>query len=326
MSNLDQIAKLSGFSKATVSRVLNQSPHVSQATRDIILKIMNELDYVPNGNAISLSKGQTLQIGMCTEGINEVMLPFLNSFVETASQNGYQTIIYTSGGDAKKELQAFEDLRRKRVDALVISTCVNDQALLGSYRKYGPIVAWQRMELPEIPSVAMNQYDGYMLGLEHVIGQGYTRIANAFGRPSSMNTLSRFKAYQEIMKKYDLPVHPEWSFNGIYSIREGEQLVRDLLKDDNEERPDVILCSNDLVAAGIVSEARKQLLKVPEDLAVVGFDNTELAHSLGITSIDNPIAAQAKNAFHLLMNSLNPSEVKVHQEKLQFCLVKRATT
>lgn len=85
MSNLDQIAKLSGFSKATVSRVLNRSPHVSQATRESILKIMEELDYVPNGNAISLSRGQTMQIGMVTEGINEVMLPFLNSFVETAS-------------------------------------------------------------------------------------------------------------------------------------------------------------------------------------------------------------------------------------------------
>lgn len=97
MSNLDQIAKLSGFSKATVSRVLNRSPHVSQATRESILKIMEELDYVPNGNAISLSRGQTMQIGMVTEGINEVMLPFLNSFVETASRHGYQTIIYTSG-------------------------------------------------------------------------------------------------------------------------------------------------------------------------------------------------------------------------------------
>lgn len=111
MSNLEQIAKLSGFSKATVSRVLNQSRHVSQPTRDKILAIMEELDYVPNGNAISLSKGQTMQIGLVTEGINEVMLPFLNSFVETASQYGYQTIIYTSSGDPKKSC------RRSRICA-----------------------------------------------------------------------------------------------------------------------------------------------------------------------------------------------------------------
>ena len=323
MSNLDQIAKLAGFSKATVSRVLNHSPHVSQATRDKITKIMEELDYVPNGNAISLSKGQTLQIGMVTEGINEVMLPFLNSFVETASQHGYQTIIYTSGGDPQKELQAFEDMRRKRVDALVISTCVNDLALLGSFCKYGPIVSWQRMELPEIASVAMNQYDGYKLGLEHVIERGYTRIANALGRPSSMNTLSRFKAYKDIMKKYDLPAHPDWSRTGVYSIRQGEQLVRDM-PENPLERPDAILCANDLVAAGIVSEARRRQLRIPEDLAVVGFDNTELAHTLGITSIDNPIADQAKNAFYLLLSKLNGEAAEL--QKLRFCLVQRATT
>lgn len=325
MSNLEQIAKLSGFSKATVSRVLNQSRHVSQPTRDKILAIMEELDYVPNGNAISLSKGQTLQIGMVTEGINEVMLPFLNSFVETASQYGYQTIIYTSSGDPKKELQAFEDMRRKRVDALVISTCVNELALLGSYCKYGPIVSWQRMELPQIASVAMNQYDGYMLGLEHVIGRGHTRIANAYGRPSSINTLGRIKAYEDAARKHGLAELPQWSRTGIHSIRQGEELVREMLAvEDPLQRPDAVLCANDLVAAGIVSEARRQQLRVPEDLAVVGFDNTELAHTLGITSIYNPIADQAKNAFHLLLSKLTGAGEP--QQKLQYCLVQRATT
>ncbi|OKP90902.1 transcriptional regulator [Paenibacillus helianthi] len=323
MSNLDQIAKLAGFSKATVSRVLNNSPHVSPETRDTILAIMKQLDYVPNGNAVSLSKGRTLQIGMCAEGINEAMLPFLNSFVETASQNGYQTIIYTSGGDAKQELKAFEELRRKRVDALVIITCVNDHALLGSYCKYGPIVSWQRMELPEIRSVAMNQYDGYKLGVEHVIEQGCTRIANVLGRPSSMNTLSRLAAYEEMMKKHHLPIRHEWSLTGIYSIRDGERVVRELLLGGGEH-PDAVLCANDLVAAGLLNEARRQRIRVPEDLAIVGFDNTELAHTLGITSIDNPIAAQAQNAFYLLLGKLNQAESV--QQKLQFSLVKRVTT
>ncbi|QUL54134.1 LacI family DNA-binding transcriptional regulator [Paenibacillus tritici] len=323
MSNLDQIAKLSGFSKATVSRVLNRSPHVSQATRESILKIMEELDYVPNGNAISLSRGQTMQIGMVTEGINEVMLPFLNSFVETASQHGYQTIIYTSGGDPAKELQAFEDMRRKRVDALVISTCVNDQALLGSYCKYGPIVSWQRMQLPEIQSVAMNQYDGYMLGLEHVIGRGYTRIANAWGRPTSMNTSGRIQAYQDAARKYHLEVNPKWSQTGIHSIRQGEELVRGLLLSPGEH-PNAILCANDMVAAGILSEARRLKVKVPEELAIVGFDNTELAHTLGITSIDNPIAAQAQNALYLILGKLGGAEPG--QQELEFQLVQRATT
>jgi len=322
MSTLDQIAKLSGFSKATVSRVLNNSPHVSPDTREKILAIMKETDYVPNRNAISLSKGQTQQIGMVTMNLSELILRFMNGFVETSDQYGFQTIIYTTGGDKQKELQAFEDLKRKRVDALLILTSVNDNNVISSYCKYGPIVSWQRMDHPEIPSVAMNQYDGYILALEHLIEQGYTRIANAFGRPSSINTRSRRMAYEDIMAKYNLPVVEKWNYSSIYSIRDGEQVVNSLKSE--ADRPDAILCSNDLAAAGVLSEARRQGLNVPEDLAIVGFDDSELSRSLGITTILNPIEGQAENAFLLLAPALLRRSIEL--QPLSFSLVKRETT
>ncbi|WP_339320525.1 LacI family DNA-binding transcriptional regulator [Paenibacillus sp. FSL R10-2734] len=322
MSTLDEIAKLSGFSKATVSRVLNQSPHVSKETREKILAIMKETDYVPNRNAISLSKGQTQQIGMITMDLSELILCFMNSFVEMSGRYGYQTIIYTTGGDKQKELQAFEDLKMKRVDALLILTSVNEKNVISSYCKYGPIVSWQRMDHPEIPSVAMNQYDGYALALEHLIKRGYKRIANAFGRPSSINTQSRRLAYEQIMAKYNLPIIEEWYYYTIYGIRDGEQLLRSFMAETNQ--PDVILCSNDLVAAGILSEARRQQLDVPRDLAIVGFDNSELSRTLGITTILNPIAGQAENAFLLLAPALLGQNMEL--QPLSFKLIERETT
>ncbi|MEK3867425.1 MULTISPECIES: LacI family DNA-binding transcriptional regulator [Paenibacillus] len=322
MSTLDEIAKLSGFSKATVSRVLNDSPHVSKETREKILAIMKETDYVPNRNAISLSKGQTQQIGMITLDLNELILCFMNSFVEISGRYGYQTIIYTTGGDKQKELQAFEDLKQKRVDALLILTAVNDKNVITSYCKYGPIVSWQRMDHPEIPSVAMNQYDGYALALEHLIERGYTRIANAFGRPSSINTQSRRLAYEQIMAKYNLPIVEKWYYSTIYGIRDGEQLVRTLI--GQPDQPDAILCSNDLVAVGVLSEARRQQLDVPHDLAIIGFDNSELSQTLGITTVRNPIAGQAENAFLLLAPTLLGLDMEL--QPLSFQLIKRETT
>ncbi|WP_405173373.1 LacI family DNA-binding transcriptional regulator [Paenibacillus sp. FSL H8-0260] len=322
MSTLDEIAKLSGFSKATVSRVLNDSPHVSKETREKILAIMKETDYVPNRNAISLSKGQTQQIGMITLDLNELILYFMNSFVEISGRYGYQTIIYTTGGDKQKELQAFEDLKQKRVDALLILTAVNDKNVITSYCKYGPIVSWQRMDHPEIPSVAMNQYDGYALALEHLIERGYTRIANAFGRPSSINTQSRRLAYEQIMTKYNLPIVEKWYYSTIYGIRDGEQLVRTLI--GQPDQPDAILCSNDLVAVGVLSEARRQQLDVPGDLAIIGFDNSELSQTLGITTVRNPIAGQAENAFLLLAPTLLGLDMEL--QPLSFQLIERETT
>lgn len=320
--SLDEIAKLSGFSKATVSRVLNDSPHVSKETREKILAIMKETDYVPNRNAISLSKGQTQQIGMITLELSELILSFMNSFVEISGQYGYQTIIYTTGGDKQKELQAFEDLKRKRVDAILILTSVNEKNVITSYCKYGPIVSWQRMDHPEIPSVAMNQYDGYALALEHLIERGYTRIANAFGRPSSINTRSRRLAYEQIMDKYNIPVFEGWYYSSIYGIRDGEQLVRSLMSET--DRPDAILCSNDLVAVGVLSEARRQQLDVPRDLAIIGFDNSELSQALGITTVQNPIAGQAENAFLLLAPALLGQDMDLRP--LSFKLIERETT
>lgn len=320
--SLDEIAKLSGFSKATVSRVLNDSPHVSKETREKILAIMKETDYVPNRNAISLSKGQTQQIGMITLELSELILSFMNSFVEISGQYGYQTIIYTTGGDKQKELQAFEDLKRKRVDAILILTSVNEKNVITSYCKYGPIVSWQRMDHPEIPSVAMNQYDGYALALEHLIERGYTRIANAFGRPSSINTRSRRLAYEQIMAKYNIPVFEGWYYSSIYGIRDGEQLVRSLMSET--DRPDAILCSNDLVAVGVLSEARRQQLDVPRDLAIIGFDNSELSQALGITTVQNPIAGQAENAFLLLAPALLGQDMDLRP--LSFKLIERETT
>ncbi|OMC75946.1 transcriptional regulator [Paenibacillus odorifer] len=322
MSTLDEIAKLSGFSKATVSRVLNDSPHVSKETREKILAIMKETDYVPNRNAISLSKGQTQQIGMITLDLNELILCFMNSFVEISGRYGYQTIIYTTGGDKQKELQAFEDLKQKRVDALLILTAVNDKNVITSYCKYGPIVSWQRMDHPEIPSVAMNQYDGYALALEHLIERGYTRIANAFGRPSSINTQSRRLAYEQIMTKYNLPIVEKWYYSTIYGIRDGEQLVRTLI--GQPDQPDAILCSNDLVAVGVLSEARRQQLDVPCDLAIIGYDNSELSQTLGITTVRNPIAGQAENAFLLLAPTLLGLDMEL--QPLSFQLIERETT
>ncbi|MNO62478.1 HTH-type transcriptional regulator DegA [compost metagenome] len=322
MSTLDEIAKLSGFSKATVSRVLNDSPHVSKETREKILAIMKETDYVPNRNAISLSKGQTQQIGMITLDLNELILCFMNSFVEISGRYGYQTIIYTTGGDKQKELQAFEDLKQKRVDALLILTAVNDKHVITSYCKYGPIVSWQRMDHPEIPSVAMNQYDGYALALEHLIERGYKRIANAFGRPSSINTQSRRLAYEQIMTKYNLPVIEKWYYSTIYGIQDGEQLVQTFM--GQPDPPDAILCANDLVAVGVLSEARRQQLDVPSDLAIVGFDNSKLSQTLGITTILNPIAGQAENAFLLLAPALLGLDIEL--QPLSFQLIERETT
>ncbi|MFB5678308.1 LacI family DNA-binding transcriptional regulator [Paenibacillus terreus] len=322
MSKFEQIVKLSGYSRATVSRVINHSPHVNEETRDKIMQIMQQLDYAPNRNAVALSKGRTNQIGIVITSLHEIVLPFMNHFIEAALRYDFQTIIYTTQGDQAKEIQAFEDLRSKRVDGLLIITCVNDPGKLSSYCRYGPIISWQRMRAGQIPSVAMDQGEGYRLGLEHLLAKGITKIANVFGRPDSLNIQSRRLAYESIMKRHGLPVRSDWYRYEVYGMLDGEQAWRSLTA--MEEVPEAVLCSNDYAAAGILNEARRHHLAVPEQLAIIGFDDTELSASLGLTTIHNPIKEQAWNAFYDLWNSIGDESVEASQ--LSFRLVKRQTT
>jgi DNA-binding LacI/PurR family transcriptional regulator len=322
VSKFDEIMKLSGYSKATVSRVINHSPHVSDEARQKITQIMKQLNYIPNRNAVSLSTGQTKQIGIVTSATNEIIITFMNQFIDTAMDYGFQTLIYTSRGDKEIELQAFEDLRSKRVDGLVIMTCVNHPDKLKAYCEYGPIVSWQRMGDDEIPSVAMDQAQGYKLALEHLVSKGYTRIANAFGRAESLNTQSRREAYESFMADKGLPVLREAYQYSVFSSSDGEEAMRRMAS--GPELPQAVLCSNDYAAIGIWSEARKQNIQVPEQLAIVGFDDIELSRVLGITTIHNPIAEQATQAFHQLWAVLGKQELQPQQ--LEFQLIERATT
>ncbi|CAM3569245.1 MULTISPECIES: LacI family DNA-binding transcriptional regulator [Saccharibacillus] len=382
MSNLEEIAKLSGFSKATVSRVLNKSRHVSPSTREKILNVIREMDYVPNRNAVSLSKGKTLQIGMVTENISEIILPFMTRFVEVAAEHGFQTIIYTSDSDRTRELQAFEDLKQKRVDGLLIITCVNELSLVSSYGKYGPIVSWQRTDRPDIPSVAMDQYAGYRLAVEHLLSLGITDIANAFGRPNSLNTKRRAQAYEDLMHERGLDIRRDWYFKAVYHMESGQETVRRLLAGAGDEGavlqknpartsgsfvvlqkipsetsgifvvpqklpegtsglfavpqklpegtsgsfavPQAIICANDFVATGVLSEARRLGWDVPGELSIVGFDNMPIAETLGLTTIQNPIRDQAYNAFALLSPGLLGEQLPL--KPLEFGLVVRETT
>ncbi|WP_458121590.1 LacI family DNA-binding transcriptional regulator [Paenibacillus sp. Z6-24] len=322
MSKFDEIMKLSGYSRATVSRVINHSRHVSPEAREKITAIMKQLNYMPNRNAVSLSTGQTNQIGIVMASTSEVVLSFLNQFVDIAMDYGFQTIIYTTRGDKENELRAFEDLRSKRMDGLVIVTCVNEPRVLKAYCEYGPIVSWQRMDSGEIPSIAMDQGEGYRLALEHLVTRGYTRIANLFGRIESLNTQSRREAYEQFMQSRGLPVRTDWYHYSVFTPTDGTKVLQQLTA--GPEMPQAVLCANDYVAIGIQSAANKLGLDIPGQLAIVGFDDTELADTLGITTIYNPIAEQATHAFYRLWAVLGKQQMEPAQ--LQYKLIARQTT
>lgn len=322
MLNIKEIAKIANVSPSTVSRVINNHPHVNEETKKRVLKVIEQFDYVPNVNAIKLKRGRNFLIGIITPEINELGLPYITSFISIAKEHGFKTITYTTNNETTGELEALEALRRKEIDAIVITVRTSEWSVIERYCKYGPIVALERVDSDYVPSVYLDQYIGYYMALDYLIQKGYRKIGNAFGRMKGLNTNRRIQAYNDVLMQNSIPINEEHTFTEVYTSADGEEILNRLCK--LNERPDAIICANDFVAAGIVSEAKRKGMNIPDDIAVVGFDNHLMSRILDITTIHNPIKQQAENAFKIIYEQLeNVPQVIV---QLEFNLVVRKTT
>lgn len=321
MANIQEIARLAGVSTATVSRVINRHPYVSDITRERVLKIIEQLDYVPNSNAKSLKKGMTRIIGVIAVSYSTLLMSLIRSFHTIAQKYGFNIMLFMTNGDCDKELEALEMLRSKQLDALLCLLRTNEWDVIESYTKYGPIVTWQRLTSDTIPSVFMDQYQGYMLGLEYLYAKGYRKILNVYSS-KGLNTLERFRAYEDFIQKYGLKDKGFPQFHNKMTIHDGEEVARWWIK--QTDKPEAISCSTDEVAAGILTELRRAGFSVPDDVGIMGFDNTDIAHLLDLTTIHYPVDKQAENAFNIIKGMLEQAVPKLHS--LEFNVVERRST
>ncbi|WP_028588836.1 LacI family DNA-binding transcriptional regulator [Paenibacillus massiliensis] len=322
MPNIQQIARMAGVSTATVSRVLNNYPYVSETTRQKVLMIMEQLDYVPNGNAITLKKGATHLIGIISVTFSPLLISFLDAFNLAAEKYGFNITLFITNGDAGKEHVALEMLKRKQLDALVFVLRTNEWEVIESYTKYGPIVTWQRLENERIPSVFMDQYDAYATGLEHLYAKGYRNILNVYPMSTGLNTLERRRAYADFAHRRQITADDFPLFQDKTSTRDGEELASWWIAQTH--RPDAIFCATDEVAAGCITALHRMRISAPGEVGIMGFNNTEVAHLLDLTTIHYPVQQQAENAFVIIHNMLNDRQEAV--APLEYRLIERHST
>lgn len=325
MANIKEIAILAGVSVTTVSRVLNEHPYVSDAKRKAVLDVVAKLNYIPNYNAVYLSKGKTLTIG--------VLVPFLNhpyfsaitqGIANGALQHNYRIVTCQTNYEAIEEMKALQLLQTRQVDGFIICSKTMEWEEITPFTLYAPIVACEDTTNDSIPCVHINQYLGFTLGMDHLIERGHRHIGYCIARQTSFNSKQRKRAYDDALTQINEPIHEEWIFDGCLEIQDGVRVVKEwmLLKD----RPTALLVSSDQVAAGIVIEARKNGIGIPEDLAVIGFDNHPISEIMGITTIEHPSLALGESAFQLLFNQLNGDVLQKNNIELALRLIKRNTT
>lgn len=322
MTNIQDIAHLAKVSSATVSRVINKNGYVSKETKRIVNQAIKELDYVPNSQAVSLKKGSTKTIGIVSTDFFDTATFLLRSFTLEAQKEGYSVTIFITSKDKQKELNALEMLKRKQLDGIFLLYRTNDWDIIERYEKYGPIVTLNRVDSAVIPSVYIDQYQGYLLGLEHLYQSGCRKIINLYSNEAGLNTQSRMSVFKEFTEKHHLESHDPKLFINLAGTKDGAKAARWF--HEQSDKPDAFMCASDSVAAGFVAEAMHLGYVAGKDYSIIGFDNIFLSEMLDITTIDYPVDLQAANAFRLIYQRLIKKEQPL--QPLDFTLIQRGST
>jgi Transcriptional regulators len=279
------VAERAGVSKSLVSLVMRGSPHVSEQRRQAVLKAARELGYRPNAVARSLVEGRTRLIGALVADLhNPFFAEFLDGLQESLHGEGLRMLVGSGRWDPHFEAEAVEAFLEMRVDGLVLLSVVPDS--LKEASKSVPVVVVGERDVDGVDIVVDDDELGARLAVDHLVGLGHDRIAHIEGAPSTTAHYRR-TGYESAMRRHALDDRIVVEA-GDFTEEGGYRAARKLLARD--PRPTAIFAPNDLVATGVLSAADELGLHVPDDVSIVGYDNTHLAaiRHISLTSVDQP--------------------------------------
>jgi LacI family transcriptional regulator len=303
------IAKKLNISPATVSRGLQDHPSISKKTKKKIIEMVGEMGYRSNHFARNLRQQQTNTIGVIVHELNSNFITSVLAGIEkVTAESGYDLIIAHSSESAVKEAANARNLFHKRVDGLIASLS-SDTTDLDHYKPYTekgiPVIFFDRVEQDGEHSVVIidNARCGY-LATKHLIDQGCKRIAHVTSSLKRNVYSQRFKGYQDALFDHQIPFDEQLLLISDLSEQAGIQSALTILKMD--PRPDGIFITNDFVAAVCMRTLKEHGVRIPEDLAVVGFNNDAIGKLIepALTTINYPGMDMGEIAARNLINHL----------------------
>lgn len=310
-TTIKDIAQRLGLSKSTVSRALSDSWEIKQETKDLILKTASEMHYHPNILAKGLVTHKSYTIGVVIPELTTSFFPNIISAIQEIFLNeGYQILITQSNESANVERSNLKLLKQFMVDGIIISTTANSIANADIYQEFQdsgiPIVFFNRV-CSEIDTtkIIINDKELACVAVTHLINEGCSNIYHFAGPDKLDITLKRMQGYTDAMQKAGLPVINDAIIHSGIFIDDGERTMDEIL-DHGHTIPDAVFAFNDPVAIGAIKSAKKHGLRIPEDIAFVGFSESNLATVIepNLTSIEQPLAKMGETAAYSLLDKL----------------------
>ncbi len=305
---MKDIAEKANVSKATVSRVINDTVPVSQEVREKVEKIINEYNYKPSSVARSLARNETKVIGLIIPDIaNAFYSVLVEGIAGTAHAQGYNVFLCNTFRDHALEIEFLNLLEEKEVDAIILTTFHNSKKqkeFISNYEK--PMVTvnrkFTREDLTIVPNIDINNFQGAYDAVSYLINTGHKKIGILRAEDEDRTCIDRVKAYKKALKDYDLPIKQEYIVGYDFHFESGYEGMMKILM--NEEQPDAMFCISDEIATGAIHAINDFGLKVPDDISIIGFDDIPLAKRYlpSITTVKQPIFEMGQAATETLIN------------------------
>jgi DNA-binding LacI/PurR family transcriptional regulator len=304
--SIKDIAKAADVSHSTVSRALNDSSLVKAETKARIQRLAQKMGYSPDAIARSLVTQRTLTVGVVATTITDPFVAEVVQGVEDAAQeSGYSVLLTSSASEPERELAAVEMLRAKRVDSVIVTSSRIGALYLEHLESIGvPVVLVNNHNEQSgryTFSVSVDNRHGGHLATVHLIERGHRRIGYVSGPADHSDDLERLTGYRQALDEAGISFDPAMIIPGNGRLDGGEQALPQLTS--LAEGPTAIFCYNDMTAVGLLSAARQVGLSVPEDLAVVGFDDIPMAAHVypPLTTIAQPQRDMGRQAIKMAL-------------------------
>jgi len=290
MVTIKDVAREAGVAISTVSNVINQVDNVSEETKQRVLEAVEKLKYVPNFNARSLKSNKKNTVGLFLSSIQgDYYRKLVQAVHLQCKMAGYMLNIYISNENTSEEIYGM--IVSSGVEgAIIMNECLNDEYIERIARTRMPMVFIDRNQSGErISSVTVDNYNGAELAVEYLVKQGHRRIGYIHGI-NNIDDQERFRAYKDVLHKYNLPVEEELILTGYFEEVIAFSEMRQLFF-KGVALPDAFFCANDEMAWGCIRALSTVGINVPEQMSVIGFDNIMLSefYQPALTTIDNPV-------------------------------------
>jgi LacI family transcriptional regulator len=317
---LKDIAERAGVTSATVSMVINNKPNISEATRKKVLKIAKDLNYYPNVIARGLATKKSNSIGVIVPNLaSSFVVRILQGIKSTNRDIDYTVQLFDTTGQRENESQLFQRLaRERRIDGVIlIGSTVSDEELRVFRDESVPCVLVAR-RCETLDSVYVNNTQGAETAVDYLIDKGHRSIACVTAVKQSQHTNDRVAGYQASLDRHGMARNPELILAAEDDdMRDGVE-VFSKIRALSPAVTAVFVPAGDMVAIGIVKEAKRNGLRVPEDLAVVGYDDIPAAEVIepSLTTVRQPKLEMGDHAINMIVDKIEGRESAVKHKEL----------